>query len=101
MIKAVTKSGTTYIIDKDQGRIKRIPSAGKTFDSILRGFINVGEFQPYNWLDGLEIDSKLRVEYPNEQQWSISTTIVEIDYGYEEDSEYNFEKELNKEINNE
>jgi hypothetical protein len=85
MIKVTTKSGTVYIIDKEQGMIKRIPRDGTTFDSILRGFINVGEFQPYNYLEGLEIGDILQVEYPHEQSWSRSTPITEIDYEYKEE----------------
>ena len=84
MIKVTTQSGTVYIIDKEQGKIKRIPRPGTTFESILRGFTNVGEFQPYNSLEGLEINGTLIVDYPGSQNWSRSTPIAVIDYGYEE-----------------
>jgi hypothetical protein len=87
MIKVTTASETVYIIDKEQGRIKRIPRAGTTFESVLRGFVNVGEFQPYNFLQGLEIGSILQVEYPHEQNWSRSTTITEIDEDFEDNKD--------------
>ena len=87
MIKVVTHSGTEYIIDEANKKIKRIPRKGTELSSVLRGLINVGEFQQYTSLDGLEINSSLHVIYPNEQNWSYSTLIKEIDYGFKEDSE--------------
>jgi hypothetical protein len=85
MIKVITKHGTVYIIDEANKLIKRIPSPGTTVSSILRGFVNVGEFQPYYEFDGLEIGGRLHVLYPSEQRWSWSTPIVEIDYEFEEE----------------
>lgn len=85
MIKVTTHSGTVYIIDEDNKTIKRIPRQGSTFDSILRGFINVGEFQPYTSFEGLEIDNSLRVVYPNDQHWSRSTPITSIEYDFKEE----------------
>ena len=85
MIKVTTHSNTVYIIDTDNKRIKRIPSQGTTFESILRGFINVGEFQPYTSFEGLEIDNSLRVTYPGEQHWSRSTPITSIEYDFKEE----------------
>ena len=85
MIKVTTHSGTVYIIDSDNKKIKRIPRNGTTFESILRGFINIGEFQPYDSFEGLEIDNSLRVTYPGEQHWSRSTPIASIEYNFEEE----------------
>lgn len=85
MIKVTTHSGTVYIIDADNKRIKRIPRPGTTFDSILRGFTNIGEFQPYTLFEGLEISDPLRVIYPGEQSWSYSTPIISIEYDFEEE----------------
>ena len=87
MIKVTTSHGTVYIIDETNKQIKRIPLAGKTYDSVLRGFINVGEFQPYTEFDkdALKVGGSLQVSYPNEQNWSVSTPIIEIDYRFEED----------------
>ena len=90
MIKVITSSGTEYIIDKENKQIKRIPQPGTTYENILRGFVNVGEFQPYDSFEGLELHGNLHVIYPNVQQWSYSTTIKEIDYGYEEPNLENF-----------
>jgi hypothetical protein len=89
MIKVTTESGTIYIIDEDNKQIKRVPHPGTTeVDSILRGFINVGEFQPYTAFgkENLKIDGMVHVIYPNEQRWSYSTPITEIEYEYEEPS---------------
>lgn len=87
MIKVTTSSGTVYIIDENNQQIKRIPRPGTSFDSILRGFVNVGEFQPYTEFerDSLKIGGGLYVKYPNEQHWSYSTPIVEIEYEFEEE----------------
>ena len=87
MIKVTTMSQTQYIIDEENQQIKRIPLPRTEFDSILRGFINIGEFQPYIEFDkdSLKIGGSLCVLYPNEQRWSYSTDIVAIDYKFEED----------------
>ena len=87
MIKVTTQSGTVYVIDEPNKQIKRIPREGTTHLSILRGFINVGEFQSYTSFDGLEIGGILIVFYPNDQNWSHSTLITAIDYGFEEESD--------------
>ena len=84
MIKVTTSHGTVYIIDKDKEQIKRIPSPGSEVNSVLRGFIYDGTFKPYTSLKGLEIGESLYVLYPNDQLWSLSTPITEIDYEYED-----------------
>jgi len=86
MIKITTESGTTYIIDQDNKTIKRIPTGESKLDSIFKGMINVGQFQPYRDIDPLEIGNKLYVTYSNEQLWTVSTPITEIDYEYEENN---------------
>ena len=88
MIKVTTSSETVYIIDEDNKQIKRIPRPGTTFESILRGFANIGEFQPYTEFDRdtLKIGGGLYVQYPNEQHWSYSSAIVEIEYEFEEEN---------------
>lgn len=87
MIKVTTQSGTMYIIDEKNKQIKRIPRPGTTFDSILRGFSNVGQFQSYNNFARLEIGQSLMVDYPSEQNWSVSSSITEIDYEFEEEED--------------
>jgi hypothetical protein len=87
MIKVTTQSGTVYIIDEDNNRIKRVPRPGTSFESILRGMINVGEWQPFTSIDTFGIDGSLHVIYPNEQRWTRSTLITEIEYEYEENGE--------------
>lgn len=86
MIKIKTESNTEFIINQEQKQIKRLPRTGTEFESILSGFTNVGEWQPYTHLAGLAIGDSLFVDYPNEQNWSWSTPIKEIDYGYKEES---------------
>jgi hypothetical protein len=87
MIKVTTHSGTIYIIDENNKRIKRVPRPGTSFDSILRGMINVGEWQPFTSINTFGIGGVLYVTYPNEQTWTRSTLITEIEYEYEENGE--------------
>lgn len=95
MIKVTTFSGTEYVIDEEQERVKRIPARGTELSSILRGFLNSGEWQPYIRISALDIESMSEVElkvganlwitYLNEQNWSFSTEIIKIDHNFQEE----------------
>ena len=86
MIKVTTSHGTVYIIDKDKKQIKRIPSPGTEVSSVLRGFIYDGTFKPYTSLKGLEIGESLYILYPNDQLWTLSTNITEIEINFKEET---------------
>ncbi len=87
MIKVETANGTIYIIDEENKQIKRIPHDNTKLSSILRGFINIGKFQPYSSFvkDELKLGGQLLVTYPNEQNWSVSSSIKSIEYNFIED----------------
>jgi hypothetical protein len=86
VIKVTTESGTIYIIDEENKQIKRVPQNESEFASLMKGMINTGKFQPYTAFgqEGLRIGGNLHVIYPGEQQWTFSTPVIAIDYGYEE-----------------
>jgi hypothetical protein len=86
MIKVTTSSGTVYIIDQDNSLIKRIPAPGTELSSVLRGFINLSQWQPFRDISEIEVGKSLSVTYYNEQNWSMSTPIKEIYYNFEEEN---------------
>ena len=86
MIKVTTESKTVYIIDTENKQIKRIPRPGSEISSVMRGMINIGEFQPYTDLSDLEVGKNLYVTYPNIQLWTLSTNIIEIEIDFKEET---------------